>query len=182
MGPAERAHDYRAGRSQRAGRQRAGLVRHRQHRRRCSISAPASRTSSSTCFSRARRRARRTRSRKAVQDVGGYINAYTSFDRTVYWIDIPKAGVRDRARYSCRRDDEFDAAAGGIREGTGSHPARVRDGLRRSRPDGGPAAFRDGLSAASLPAAGDRPARCFQPAHAGAGDAATTRRATCRTT
>jgi|MDTC01.2.fsa_nt_gb zinc protease len=28
-----------------------------------------------------------------VQDVGGYINAYTSFDRTVYWIDTPSAGV-----------------------------------------------------------------------------------------
>ncbi len=25
--------------------------------------------------------------------MGGYINAYTSFDRTVYWIDVPKAGV-----------------------------------------------------------------------------------------
>ncbi len=33
---------------------------------------------------------------QAVQDVGGYINAYTSFDRTVYWIDVPKAGRRDR--------------------------------------------------------------------------------------
>lgn len=32
---------------------------------------------------------------QAVQDVGGYINAYTSFDRTVYWIDVPKAGVND---------------------------------------------------------------------------------------
>lgn len=30
---------------------------------------------------------------QAVQDVGGYINAYTSFDRTVYWIDVPKAGT-----------------------------------------------------------------------------------------
>src|SRR6187551_1764115 len=30
---------------------------------------------------------------QAVQDVGGYINAYTSFDRTVYWIDVPKAGL-----------------------------------------------------------------------------------------
>ncbi len=30
---------------------------------------------------------------QAVQDVGGYINAYTSFDRTVYWIDVPKAGA-----------------------------------------------------------------------------------------
>jgi zinc protease len=28
-----------------------------------------------------------------IQDVGGYINAYTSFDRTVFWIDAPKAGV-----------------------------------------------------------------------------------------
>src|SRR6266487_3194341 len=27
------------------------------------------------------------------QDVGGYINAYTSFDRTVFWIDVPKDGV-----------------------------------------------------------------------------------------
>src|SRR4051812_18520263 len=30
---------------------------------------------------------------QAVQDAGGYINAYTSFDRTVYWIDIPAKGV-----------------------------------------------------------------------------------------
>jgi zinc protease len=28
-----------------------------------------------------------------IQDVGGYINAYTSFDRTVYWIDVPKDGT-----------------------------------------------------------------------------------------
>ncbi len=30
---------------------------------------------------------------QCVQDEGGYINAYTSFDRTVYWIDVPKEGV-----------------------------------------------------------------------------------------
>lgn len=30
---------------------------------------------------------------QAVQDEGGYINAYTSFDRTVYWIDVPSPGV-----------------------------------------------------------------------------------------
>src|SRR6188472_2663802 len=30
---------------------------------------------------------------QSVQDVGGYINAYTSFDRTVFWIDVPKDGV-----------------------------------------------------------------------------------------
>ncbi len=29
-----------------------------------------------------------------IQDVGGYINAYTSFDRTVFWIDVPKEGVQ----------------------------------------------------------------------------------------
>jgi zinc protease len=28
-----------------------------------------------------------------IQNVGGYINAYTSFDRTVYWIDVPKGGT-----------------------------------------------------------------------------------------
>ena len=30
---------------------------------------------------------------QSVQDEGGYINAYTSFDRTVYWIDVPSPGV-----------------------------------------------------------------------------------------
>ena len=30
---------------------------------------------------------------QAVQDEGGYVNAYTSFDRTVYWIDVPAAGL-----------------------------------------------------------------------------------------
>jgi len=28
-----------------------------------------------------------------VQNLGGYINAYTSFDRTVYWIDVPAEGA-----------------------------------------------------------------------------------------
>ena len=30
---------------------------------------------------------------QSVQDQGGYINAYTSFDRTVFWIDVPREGV-----------------------------------------------------------------------------------------
>lgn len=30
---------------------------------------------------------------QAVQAQGGYINAYTSFDRTVYWIDTPSSGT-----------------------------------------------------------------------------------------
>src|SRR5438105_8842379 len=28
-----------------------------------------------------------------IQDVDGYINAYTSFDRTVFWIDVTQAGA-----------------------------------------------------------------------------------------
>jgi zinc protease len=32
---------------------------------------------------------------RQVQNLGGYINAYTSFDRTVYWIDVPKEGASD---------------------------------------------------------------------------------------
>src|SRR3954469_16754439 len=28
-----------------------------------------------------------------VQDVGGYMNAYTSFDRTVYYINVPNTGA-----------------------------------------------------------------------------------------
>ncbi|MEI8340526.1 MAG: insulinase family protein, partial [Verrucomicrobiota bacterium] len=30
---------------------------------------------------------------KKIQDSGGYVNAYTSYDRTVFWIDIPSKGV-----------------------------------------------------------------------------------------
>ena len=29
-----------------------------------------------------------------VQNAGGYMNAYTSFDRTVYWINVPDTGAR----------------------------------------------------------------------------------------
>ena len=28
-----------------------------------------------------------------VQEAGGYMNAYTSFDRTVYYIDVPNTGA-----------------------------------------------------------------------------------------
>ncbi|MFV0416628.1 MAG: M16 family metallopeptidase [Chthoniobacterales bacterium] len=30
---------------------------------------------------------------REIQDAGGYINAYTTFDRTVYWIDTPASGA-----------------------------------------------------------------------------------------
>jgi zinc protease len=49
-----------------------------------------------------------------IQDSGGYVNAYTSFDRTVYWIDIPAKGVAialdllaDAALNSTLPPDEF---------------------------------------------------------------------------
>src|ERR1700709_552135 len=29
-----------------------------------------------------------------VQEAGGYMNAYTSFDRTVYYIDVPNTGAK----------------------------------------------------------------------------------------
>ncbi len=32
---------------------------------------------------------------RQIQSQGGYINAYTSFDRTVYWIDVPATGVTE---------------------------------------------------------------------------------------
>jgi zinc protease len=51
---------------------------------------------------------------QTVQDNGGYINAYTSFDRTVYWIDIPAKGaaiavelLADALQHSTIPADEF---------------------------------------------------------------------------
>ncbi len=51
---------------------------------------------------------------RAVQEAGGYINAYTSFDRTVYWIDVPSDGtataielLADAALNSTLPGDEF---------------------------------------------------------------------------
>lgn len=36
-----------------------------------------------------------------VQDAGGYMNAYTSFDRTVYWINVPSSGGRTAIDILC---------------------------------------------------------------------------------
>jgi zinc protease len=36
-----------------------------------------------------------------VQDAGGYMNAYTSFDRTVYWINAPNTGARVAIEILC---------------------------------------------------------------------------------
>ena len=40
-----------------------------------------------------RRRRRNAAFLKKVQEAGGYLNAYTSFDRTVYHIDVPDTGA-----------------------------------------------------------------------------------------
>jgi zinc protease len=36
-----------------------------------------------------------------IQDAGGYMNAYTSFDRTVYYIDVPSTGARTAIDILC---------------------------------------------------------------------------------
>src|SRR5437899_9434363 len=36
-----------------------------------------------------------------VQEAGGYMNAYTSFDRTVYFIDVPNTGARTAIDILC---------------------------------------------------------------------------------
>jgi zinc protease len=36
-----------------------------------------------------------------VQDAGGYMNAYTSFDRTVYYINVPQSGARTAVDILC---------------------------------------------------------------------------------
>src|SRR5258708_2721901 len=36
-----------------------------------------------------------------VQDAGGHMNAYTSFDRTVYYIDVPNSGAKTAIDILC---------------------------------------------------------------------------------
>ncbi|MDB6026570.1 MAG: Peptidase inactive domain protein [Verrucomicrobiales bacterium] len=36
-----------------------------------------------------------------VQEAGGYMNAYTSFDRTVYWINVPSSGAQTAIDILC---------------------------------------------------------------------------------
>jgi len=52
---------------------------------------------------------------QTIQSLGGYINAYTSFDRTVYWIDAPTSGAEgclevlcDAVSSSQLPEDEFE--------------------------------------------------------------------------
>ena len=47
-----------------------------------------------------------------VQEAGGYMNAYTSFDRTVYHIDVPNTGVARGHRHPVRHHAARHSAAG----------------------------------------------------------------------
>ena len=93
MDPAGWPDDHRAGRSQRAGGERAGVVRHRQHRRGRASRRRLVAHSRAHAFQGHEDADRANAIAQKIQDVGGYINAYTSFDRTVFWIDVPKDGV-----------------------------------------------------------------------------------------
>ncbi len=91
-----------------------------------------------------------------VQDVGGYINAYTSFDRTVFWIDVPKDGVGTALDILADAMMNSTLPAERVRQGTGSDPARICHGVRRSGPDGRPTHVRHRLSKTSVSSAGHR--------------------------
>ena len=67
-----------------------------------------------------------------VQEAGGYMNAYTSFDRTVFHIDVPNTGAQGRPRHPVRHHAERDPAAGRDGQGEAGHPPR--DGHERGRP------------------------------------------------
>ena len=59
-----------------------------------------------------------------VQGAGGYMNAYTSFDRTVYHINVPNTGAWTAIDILCDIMQNATSAAGRIGEGTGCHSAR----------------------------------------------------------
>ncbi len=102
------------------------------------------------------RRAGRGRLRQRVH----LVRSHGVLDRCA--VDRRERGARDPGR----RDHEFHAAAGGIRQGAGGHPARVRHAGGRSRSREQPAVVRHRLSDASVPASDHRAPRALQPAHA----------------
>ena len=64
---------------------------------------------------------------RPMQAHGGYINAYTTFDRTVYYIDRCPASYRGcRPRPARRRHAALGPPGGGSDQGEGRHPARDR--------------------------------------------------------
>ena len=81
--PRQRAHAPRRARASRAGGRGAGVGRRRLGRR-DAAAGRASRTSSSTCCSRARAATALGELTRAIEAGGGEINAWTAFDHTVY--------------------------------------------------------------------------------------------------
>ena len=69
-----------------------------------------------------------------VQEAGGYMNAYTSFDRTVYHIDVPNTGATTAIDILCDIMQHAYAAAGRTGQGNGRHPPRNGHEPGRSRP------------------------------------------------
>ena len=69
-----------------------------------------------------------------VQEAGGYMNAYTSFDRTVYHIDVPNTGARTAIDILCDIMQTRDVARRRTGEGTGCHPPRNGHERGRSGP------------------------------------------------
>ena len=103
---------------------------------------------------------------QSVQDEGGYINAYTSFDRTVYWIDVPKAGtataidlLADACMNSTLPADELVKEQEVIRR----EFAMVHDDPDRVNSQ---QLFATAYRQSSLRAAGYRASRRLQPTHA----------------
>ena len=107
---------------------------------------------------------------QSVQDQGGYINAYTSFDRTVYWIDVPREGVAsaldilaDAMMNSTLPPEEYSKEQEVIRR---------EFAMRYDDPDRmmGQLHVQNRLSAASLSPAGDRRDSNLRPTHAAGRD------------
>ena len=170
MGFTEWSYRDRAGRSQRAGGQRAGLVCHWKHQR---GRAPWRGLISHSRAHALQRNADKIDKRDRAKNPGRRrLHQRLHIVRSHRFLDRRAEGwCRDRAGCFGRCDDEFDSAAGRIFERAGSHPARVRDGIRRSGPDGRTTSFRHRLSETSLPASGDWSVGGLQSAHARTGDA-----------
>ena len=131
-GPAQRADADRQARPRppRSPRSRCGSRPAASTRAR--ISAPGCRTTSSTCCSRARPAGRAGKSRPSVQAHGGYINAYTTFDRTVYYIDLPSEHAAVAVDLLADAVLHSTPAGRRGRQGEGRDPARDRDDPGRS--------------------------------------------------
>ena len=68
-----------------------------------------------------------------VQEAGGYMNAYTSFDRTVYHIDVPNTGARVAIDILCDIMQNATLPPDELAKEHGRHPPRNGHERGRSR-------------------------------------------------